>query len=62
VNLNTATAEELTRLPGIGEALAGKIIEHRSRYGPFRRPEDVLIIDGISERRYRELAHLVCAQ
>jgi DNA uptake protein and related DNA-binding proteins len=34
--------------------LAKKIIGHRDRYGPFRRPEDILIIDGISEKRFRE--------
>lgn len=60
VNLNTATGEELMRLPGIGAVMSRKIIEHRERYGPFRRPEEVIIIDGFSERKYRALAGLVC--
>jgi len=54
VNINTADANELQNIPGVGPVLAKKIIDHRDRYGPFRRPEDILIIDGISEKRFRE--------
>lgn len=60
VNLNTATAEQLERLPGIGEVTARKIIEYRVQNGPFRRPEEIIIIEGLSERRYRAIADLVC--
>jgi competence protein ComEA len=60
VNLNTATAEQLERLPGIGEVTARKIIEYRVQNGPFRRPEEVIIIEGFSERKYRAIADLVC--
>jgi competence ComEA-like helix-hairpin-helix protein len=62
VNLNTATREELKRLPGIGDALASRIVEHRERYGRFRRPEQLLIVRGISERRFRELGSLITAE
>lgn len=47
VNLNTATAEELDTLPGIGPALAQRIIESRAQEGPFRTVEDVLRVRGI---------------
>ena len=60
VNLNTATAEELERLPGIGEVMARKVIEYREQNGPFRRPEEIIIIDGFSERKYRAIADVVC--
>jgi competence ComEA-like helix-hairpin-helix protein len=60
VNLNTATAEELSQLPGIGEVMSRKIIEYRERHGPFRRPEEIIIIEGFSERKYRALAGRVC--
>ena len=59
VNINTADAAELSRLPHIGPALAEKIIEHRKRYGPFRRVEHLLIIEGVSDRRFREIRHLI---
>lgn len=61
VNLNTATAEELGRMPGIGEVTVRKIIEYREQSGPFRRPEEIIIIDGFSERKYRLIADLICA-
>jgi competence protein ComEA len=59
LDLNRATREELERLPGIGPALAARIVEHRERHGPFRRAEHLLVVRGISERRFRELRHLV---
>lgn len=60
VNLNTATAQELIQLPGIGEVMAKRIIDYRERHGRFRRPEEIIIIEGFSERRYRAIADLVC--
>lgn len=60
VNLNTATAEELERLPGIGEVMARKVIEYRNQNGPFRRPEEIIIIEGFSERKYRAIAEAIC--
>lgn len=55
VNINTATQSELERLPGIGPALAARIIEYRQRYGPFRRPEEIILVRGFSERRFYQL-------
>jgi len=62
VNLNTATVEELIALPGIGEAIGRRIVEYRERHGPFRRPEEVIIIEGLSERKYRPLVGLICVE
>jgi competence protein ComEA len=59
LNLNTATFEELDRLPGIGPVLAGRIIEFRALRGGFRRVEELLAIPGISERRWQALRDLV---
>ncbi|HZH90945.1 MAG TPA: helix-hairpin-helix domain-containing protein [Pyrinomonadaceae bacterium] len=59
VNINTASREELERLPGIGEGLAARIVEHRERHGAFRRVEHLIIVRGISERRFSALrAHV----
>jgi competence protein ComEA len=50
IDLNVATLEELTSLPGIGPGLAGRIIQSRKDEGPFRVPEDLLRVRGIGPR------------
>jgi competence ComEA-like helix-hairpin-helix protein len=60
VDLNTATVDQLTTLPGIGVGLAGRIIEYRQQHGPFRRPQDMIIINGFGERRYHKLEPFIC--
>ncbi|MET0623112.1 MAG: helix-hairpin-helix domain-containing protein [Pyrinomonadaceae bacterium] len=55
LNINEASREELEQLPGIGPALAARIVEHRERHGRFRRAEHLLLVRGISERRFRQL-------
>lgn len=62
VNLNAATAQELKDLPGIGDVMAQRIIDYRERHGGFRRTEDVIIVEGFSEKRYRTIAGLICVQ
>jgi len=59
LNINTADAASLEQLPGIGQALSERIISHRETYGPFRRPEHLLIVRGMSEGKYRAIEHLV---
>lgn len=50
VNANTAGVQELMTLPGIGPALAGRIVEHRKQSGPFRRAEDLLAVRGVGPK------------
>lgn len=50
VNINTATAEELTALKYVGEKSAQKIIEHRKANGPFEKVEDLLNVPGIGPK------------
>ena len=54
INLNTASSADLEKLPGIGKGIAARIIEHREKFGPFRRAEHLLLVRGVSERRFRE--------
>ncbi len=62
ININTATANELETLPGIGKGLAERIIEHRERFGPFRRTEHLIVVRGISDGRFRALRDRVTIQ
>jgi DNA uptake protein and related DNA-binding proteins len=59
VDLNTATAEELEKLPTIGAEFAKRIIEHRERFGKFRRPEHLMLVRGISDKKFRKIRNLV---
>ncbi len=59
VNINTATVEELEKIPLIGEKLAGRIVEYRETHGSFRKPEHLLLIQGISDTRFRQIRRLV---
>lgn len=55
VNINTAGAEELMELPGIGEKRAADIIADREKNGPFRFVEDITRVKGIGEETLAEL-------
>ena len=59
VNLNTASAAELMRLPFVGNTVAQRILGHRQKHGGFKRPQDLIIIKGLSAKRYRQIAHLI---
>lgn len=59
VNINTASAAELEKLPGIGAKTAQEIIAHREKFGRFRKPEHLLLVDKISEKRFREMRNLI---
>ncbi len=50
VDLNTATIEELARVPGLGERMAKRIVDHRAEHGPFRKVEDLGDVKGFGER------------
>jgi competence protein ComEA len=58
VDLNTASAEQLEALPGVGEVTASRIIAYRQAH-PFRSVEELRQVEGIGERRYAQLEKLV---
>lgn len=55
VHLNTATEEELTKLPGIGPALAKRVIEHRRKIGGFKSVEQLLEVKGIGKKKLEQI-------
>jgi competence protein ComEA len=55
VNINTASADELTALPGIGPSYAQRIVEHREKNGPFKRVEDLLNVRGIGDKTFERI-------
>lgn len=62
LNLNTAGAEELTALPGIGEELAARIVRYREENGPFGTVEDLTKVSGIGQGKLAALEGLVTAE
>ena len=52
VNINTATQDQLMTLEGIGESYAVRIIEYRTKNGPFQSPSDIIKVKGIGEKIY----------
>ena len=58
-DLNTATAEQLEELPGIGPSLAKAIVDHRTRHGRFRAVDDLLDVRGIGPAKLDGLRDLV---
>jgi competence ComEA-like helix-hairpin-helix protein len=62
ININTASSDELEKLPGIGPGLAARIIEHRARYGRFRRIEHLIMVRGLSDRRFRAMRSFVTVE
>ncbi|MBI2856368.1 MAG: ComEA family DNA-binding protein [Chloroflexi bacterium] len=59
VNINTASAEELQALHGIGEVKARAIVEYREANGPFLRVEDLLLVPGIGTTTLEDLQDLI---
>lgn len=60
VNINTASAVELTSLPGIGEATAAKIVADRQANGPYKTIEDLKRVSGVGDRKFEALSTLIC--
>lgn len=62
VNINIATVQELEKLPNIGAKTAEKIISFRERFGNFRRVENIMLVEGISDKKFRNMRHLIKAE
>jgi competence ComEA-like helix-hairpin-helix protein len=61
-NINTASPQQLEKLPGIGKVIADRIVAHRTQYGPFRRTEHLMMVRGISDRKFRALQSMIVVE
>jgi competence protein ComEA len=59
VNLNTASVSQLEGLPGIGKAVAERIVEYRQKSGGFKKVEELMNVRGIGEKSFLTLKPLV---
>lgn len=55
VNLNTATVEQLTTVPGVGPKLAARIVEQRQKSGSFKSVQEILTVKGIGEKNLAKI-------
>ena len=62
ININTASAEELTQLKGIGPSHAAKIVAYREKNGPFKLPEDVMQVPGIGQKTFENNKDMILVE
>lgn len=59
VNINTASVEELSALPEIGEKIASRIIAYREKNGPFKSTDEIMSVSGIGAKTYEEIKSFI---
>lgn len=59
ININTASAEELQRLPGVGPSYAVRIVQFRKENGPFANPDQLMDVSGIGDKKFAKMRPFV---
>lgn len=62
IDINTADAETLQNIPGIGSVKANSIVEYRNEHGKFRNAEELLNVDGIGESTLDKIYGYICVK
>jgi len=62
VNINTASAEELAQLKGIGPNHAAKIVAYREKNGPFKMPEEITQVSGIGQKIFEANQEIIIVE
>jgi competence protein ComEA len=55
INLNSATVEQLTAVPGVGKTLAARIVEHRQKEGSFKSVSELMNVKGVGEKNLAKI-------
>ena len=59
ININSARADQLQMLPGVGKSLAARIIAYRKQNGPFKSLDDLEDVEGLSAKRLKRMKELI---
>ncbi len=62
ININTATAEELMHLKGVGPKYSAAIIAYREKYGPFKTPQDLMQVSGIGQKTFEKNQEIIIVE
>ena len=59
ININTASVDELQKLPRIGSSVAQRIVDFRKKNGPFKKIEEIMKVKGIGEKTFEQIKDLI---
>src|SRR5580692_7936087 len=59
ININTARADQLQMLPGIGAKLSSRIVDYRRENGPFKALDDLKDVEGLTKKRFEHIRELI---
>jgi competence ComEA-like helix-hairpin-helix protein len=62
ININNASAREMEQLPGVGKVTAERIVAYREQYGRFRRAEELLMVNGLSDKKFRAIQSMIVVE
>ncbi|MCX7877085.1 MAG: helix-hairpin-helix domain-containing protein [Ignavibacteria bacterium] len=62
ININSALQSDLELLPGIGKVTAERIIEYRETKGRFKRPEEIMKVKGIGEKKFEKIREFIVTE
>ena len=62
ININSATAEQLQTLPGIGEVLAQRIVDYRNEIGSFNSIDQLLKVNGLGDKKLEAILDSICLE
>ncbi len=59
VNINTASVEQLSTLPGVGASLAERIVKYRTEVGTFKAPEELVAVKGVGQKKLDKMINMI---